>query len=128
MTMRSAAAAALLLVACAPNAQPRRAPMVLASAPARVAPPPVIRGRPMAGWTGGRICLEYCPGEHPAAIEPVLFIVDGQVVTPGPVLTLPGIDPARIANIEIIRAPLAVELYGPGASAGAVLITMKHDR
>jgi hypothetical protein len=127
MTMRSAAAAALLLAACAPNAQPRRAPMVLASAPARVAPPPVIVGARMP-VTSGRIRIGDCPGQPRAPITPALFVVDGQVVTPGPGLTLPGIDPDRIADIQILRGPQAVELYGPAASSGVVLITLKHPR
>lgn len=51
-----------------------------------------------------------------------LFIVDGAVVQH----TLAhGVDPTQIESIEVLKGPQAMEIYGPDARDGAVIVRTK---
>jgi len=53
-----------------------------------------------------------------------LYVIDGQVYTGDAAGR--SVDPDRIANVEIVKGPRAVELYGERAVDGVVIITTKE--
>ncbi|HSU15818.1 TonB-dependent receptor plug domain-containing protein [Longimicrobium sp.] len=139
MSVLRACAAALVFgfTACASNATPRRAPTVLASAPARVAPPPVIvspltellatrvQGFVLPPGSTGVYIRSRPVGPAPPGPSP-LYFVDGKPV-PGNDIAAMNIRPEQVEAIEVIKGMDAVGRYGAAAEHGVVLITLKHD-
>lgn len=52
-----------------------------------------------------------------------LYVIDGQVYTGDAAGR--AVDPDRVANVEIVKGPRAVEMYGERAADGVVIITTK---
>jgi hypothetical protein len=55
--------------------------------------------------------------------DQALVLVDGGVA---PFRRLRELNPADVAEIQILGGPAAVDRYGPGAAAGVVLVRLKH--
>jgi len=61
---------------------------------------------------------------NPRVIGQALFIVDGRILNDQ--AEVEQIDPNRIDNVEVLKGPTAVRLYGSRAANGVVVITMKR--
>ena len=54
-----------------------------------------------------------------------LYVVDGQVIQPGPYGSLSGINPYDIDSIKVLKDPASLTMYGSRAANGVILIKTK---
>jgi hypothetical protein len=132
--IRLACAAGVVLVSggCAADAltssTPRPAPPAAASIQSVLAGRAGgIRLTSGAAVPGGGVRIRCRPAGRPfpAGSEP-LYVIDGVPLSQDEMVAA-GIDPTRIADIRVMKAPAAVETYGLRGKNGALLITTRRE-
>lgn len=74
------------------------------------------------GRPSGSMRIRICNVSGERMVGRPLFVVDGAVVQH----TLAhGVDPAQIVSVEVLKGPRAMEIYGPEARDGAVIVRTK---
>ena len=70
-----------------------------------------------------------CRGPTEVPRGPVLVVLNGRVIGVDSGVDVQravrALDPNRIADVTVMKAPMAVARFGPGAAQGALLITTK---
>jgi hypothetical protein len=87
-------------------------------------PPRRFARRGVADPRAGGVIRIHCGGSF-SPEHPPLLVVDGRLVSHDEMHAL-RIYPEMVWNIKVIKGQPAVDLYGPGAADGVVLITLKH--
>ena len=54
-----------------------------------------------------------------------LYVVDGQVISPGPNGSLSGINPYDIESIKVLKDPASLTMYGSRGANGVIVIKTK---
>jgi hypothetical protein len=71
--------------------------------------------------------IEIHEGEQPNRVKLSILIIDGEEFA-GPTTDLKAqIGTLEIETVEVVSGPRAVELYGPRAADGAIIVTTKRD-
>jgi outer membrane receptor protein involved in Fe transport len=79
-----------------------------------------VAGVRLDSGAGARIRICNFSGERMAGRP--LFLVDGAVVQH---TIAHGLDPSQIESVSVLKGPRAVEIYGPEARDGAVIVRTK---
>jgi hypothetical protein len=87
-------------------------------------------GAPLAAGAAaqpGRICLDCAGWGTPITPQPV-FVIDGLLyrIPSGHTSPIRGLDPRDVVDIEILKAPAAIALYGEAGRDGVVVVRTKH--
>jgi|GEM_PF-2968031 hypothetical protein len=132
-------ALAVMVAACRPDAvtvpSPVQEPLIGAAPP--ISPemrlrdvlggraPGVMVRSASAGAGGGSVRITIREGSLIRPENQPLFVVDG-VPLPQGGLAAADLNPTEIVEIQIVKGPVAVRTYGPGARNGAVLIRTRR--
>jgi TonB-dependent SusC/RagA subfamily outer membrane receptor len=57
-----------------------------------------------------------------------LYVVDGQVIQPGPSGSLSGINPYDIDSIKVLKDPASLTMYGSRGANGVIVIKTKRAK
>ena len=57
-----------------------------------------------------------------------LYVVDGQVIQPGPNGSLSGINPYDIESIKVLKDPASLTMYGSRGASGVIVVKTKRGQ